>query len=269
MYFSPTTHGEDVRRLEAGRFVVFESTYTPATSLPRHYHDVAALMFATRGSFVETTSTRRFDCAAFDVVVRPPGEAHTDRYGAQQTSCVIANVPAAVFPSLGRAAELFERPALLPRSDASLPVRRLAAELAMRDDVSGLVVEGLLLELIGRAGRPSAVAPRWLERARDFLHAHWSRRVSLSEVAAAAGVHPATLARGFRPHVGCSPGEYLRRLRIEHAKEALLGSQRSIADIALEAGFYDQSHFTMVFRRHVGMTPAAFRADRPKPRAIS
>jgi AraC family transcriptional regulator len=272
VYLSPTTHGENIRRFDAGRFILFESTYTPSTSLPRHYHDVAALMFATRGSFVETIGNRRFECKTFDVIVRPAGEAHTDHYGAQATSCVIVNVATGLLPALGRAGQLFDRPTLLPRSDVALPLRRLPAELKIRDDVSALVVEGLLLELIGRAGRPSRSAPQWLARARDYLHAHWSERVALADVAAAAGVHPATIARGFRPHVGCSPGEYLRRLRIEHAKEALLASARPIADIALEAGFYDQSHFTTVFRRHVGMTPAEFRslrAERPRTRGLS
>jgi AraC-like DNA-binding protein len=54
----------------------------------------------------------------------------------------------------------------------------------------------------------------------------------------------------------------MRRLRLEHAKNALATSERAIADIALEAGFYDQSHFTAAFRRQFGMTPAEYRTRR-------
>lgn len=260
MYFSPTTHGEHVRRFEAGRFILFESTYTPATMLPPHYHDVAALMFATAGSFAETAGRRTFQCDTYDVMIRPAGEAHTDRYGEKQTSCVIVNVRPDVFPTLGTAAHLFDDAAVLPRPRVGGTVQRLATELHVHDDVAPLVIEGLLLELIGMAARPArGTAPQWLTQARDYIHAHSGERPSLNDVAAAAGVHPSTLVRVFRAHYGCSPGEYLRNARLEAAKSALLSSDRTIADIALEAGFYDQSHFTTAFRRYTGMTPARFR----------
>jgi AraC family transcriptional regulator len=261
MYFSPTTHGEHVRRFDAGRFILFESTYTPATKLPPHYHDVAAMMFATSGSFTETTGRRTFHCNTYDVMVRPAGEAHTDRYGEQQTSCVIVNVRTNVFPSLGSAARLFEDAMVLPRPRVASVVQRIASELHLHDDLAPLVVEGLLLELIGTVARPARRdAPQWLDVARDYIHAHGDERPSLNSIAAAAGVHPSTLVRVFRARYGCSPGEYLRRTRLETAKSALLSTDRTIADIAVEAGFYDQSHFTNAFRRYTGMTPARFRS---------
>lgn len=264
MYLSPTTHGDRVRRFDAGRFFLYESSYTPATRLPPHFHDFAALMFATSGSFAETAGRRTFDCRTFDVMVRPAGEAHTDRYGEEQTSCVIINVRPDVFPSLGPAASLFESAAVLPRSRVSPVVQRVATELHVGDDVAPLVVEGLLLELIGLAARPPrGTPPRWLSTARDAIHAQTSARPSLTAIAAAAGVHPSTLVRGFRAHLGCTPGEYLRHVRLERAKDALLATSRPIAEIALEAGFYDQSHFTAAFRRCTGMTPARFRSQSP------
>lgn len=258
MYFSPTTHGENIRRFDAGRFVLYESTYTPETKLPPHYHDVAAMMFATAGSFDEIAGRRTFHCDTFDVMVRPAGEAHVNRYGEKQTSCVIVHVAAEVFPTLGSAAQLFENMLMLPRPRVASVAQRIASELHVHDDVARLVVEGLLLEMIGMAARPArGAAPKWLERAREAMHGH--ERPSLNDVAAAAGVHPSTLVRVFRAHYGCSPGEYLRNVRLEAAKSALLSSDRTIADIALDAGFYDQSHFTNAFRRYTGMTPARFR----------
>jgi AraC family transcriptional regulator len=72
-------------------------------------------------------------------------------------------------------------------------------------------------------------------------------------------VHPVTLARAFRRSFGCTVGEYLRRLRIERATEQLAGGDTPLAEIALAAGFADQSHFSNVFRRRTGMSPSAFR----------
>ena len=261
MYRSPTTHGDSVQRFEAGRFFLYESTYRPGTTLPQHYHDFAALMFATRGSFAETVGRRTFECGPFEAIARPGGEAHSNRYDGD-THCVVVNVVPEVFPALGGASRLFDAPSVLPPSRAVPIVHRVARELASRDEVSPLVVEGLLLELIGESARPRrGGAPRWLRDAREYIHAHWPDRPSLADIADAGGVHPASLVRGFRAHLRCSPGEYMRRLRLDHARAALLETARPIAEIAIDAGFYDQSHFTNAFRKRFGMTPAQVRAS--------
>jgi AraC family transcriptional regulator len=84
--------------------------------------------------------------------------------------------------------------------------------------------------------------------------------ITLSSLAREAGVHPSHLARAFRAHYRQSIGAYLRALRIEWASRELASRAVSISEVGLRAGFYDHSHFTRVFRRHTGMTPAQFRA---------
>jgi AraC family transcriptional regulator len=91
------------------------------------------------------------------------------------------------------------------------------------------------------------------------LRARFRENLSLDEVARTAGVHPAHLARSFRCHFRCSAGEYVRRLRVEHACRELCRRDTPLAAVALEAGFGDQSHLTVVFKRHTGLTPAAYR----------
>ncbi|HKR63019.1 MAG TPA: AraC family transcriptional regulator [Thermoanaerobaculia bacterium] len=265
MYLSPTTHGDRVRTREAGRFVLYQSTYAPATALPRHYHDIAALMFSSRGAFAETVGGRTFEAAPYDVIVRPAGEVHTNRYNAGGASCVIVNVPHELCGWI-------RTPSLLPRRAVAPLAHRVTNELATDDEAAPLVLEGLLLELIGAGLRtPSALrAPSWLVRARDFIHEHATERVTLREIANAADVHPASLVRAFRAHLRCTPGDYVRTIRIEEAKRALMTTSRTAAEIALDAGFYDQSHFTNAFRRATGMTPREYRnAFRPSSRRSS
>ncbi len=127
------------------------------------------------------------------------------------------------------------------------------------DPAAALSVEGLVLELIGESSRRErSKAPRWLGDAREYIHAHWTERPTLADIARAGGVHASNLVRAFRAHFRCSPAEYMRGLRLEHAKHALATSDRTIADVALESGFYDQAHFTNAFRRRFGITPAQF-----------
>jgi AraC family transcriptional regulator len=91
------------------------------------------------------------------------------------------------------------------------------------------------------------------------LHARAPESAGLTELAAIAQVHPAHLARTFRVSFDCTIGEYTRRLRVAQARELLASSALSIAAIAAECGFADQSHMTRVFRREVGVPPAVYR----------
>jgi len=248
---APSSFGQPMRTMAAGAFVVTEVNYRGGEVLPRHFHDHAFLSFASRGSFEETLRSRALRCETFDVIARPAGEVHSNRYDAGGTSCVLVDLPDrfAAMP-IGAA---------LPRAVGLPLAMRVTRELGDADDVSPLIVEGLILELLGCTLRPAKRGARWLTVARDFIHANASQPMTTRDVASAAGVHPVTLTRAFRATFSCTPGEYLRRVRIENAIDALTNSDASIAEIAAANGFYDQSHLTNALRRATRMTPAGYR----------
>jgi AraC family transcriptional regulator len=142
---------------------------------------------------------------------------------------------------------------------------RLAGELHASDVAAPLAAEGLALELLAATNRERAVdrrstrPPRWLANAEEILRARLGEPVRLRDLAAATGVHPAHLARVFRAHYGVSVGEYSRQLRLSWAAAQLASGDTPVATVAADAGFADQSHFTRLFKRHVGMTPARYR----------
>jgi AraC family transcriptional regulator len=140
---------------------------------------------------------------------------------------------------------------------------QIAKELECRDACSTLALEGLALELLACAGRAGAESGRrdtaWLNAIREHLHDSTPRAVSLHELGAAVGRHPAHVARAFRRAHGMSVAAYARTLRLEWATVAVATTEDPIARIALEAGFADQSHFTRSFRRHQGVTPGRYR----------
>ncbi|MBS7458116.1 helix-turn-helix transcriptional regulator [Coralloluteibacterium stylophorae] len=98
---------------------------------------------------------------------------------------------------------------------------------------------------------------------------HLGGPVTLAELAAAACMSRFHFARRFRQSTGESPMQYVMRRRIECAMPMLADSARSVAAIALELGFFDQSHFTRSFRRLVGMAPRDYRRRYPAPGARS
>ena len=81
----------------------------------------------------------------------------------------------------------------------------------------------------------------WLKRAEAIIRDRFSESVSLNEVAKTVAIHPVHLARTFRQHYHCSIGEYVRKLRVEFAREAIVTTDCALTDIGMAAGFYDQS----------------------------
>jgi AraC family transcriptional regulator len=142
---------------------------------------------------------------------------------------------------------------------------RLYNEFQNRDDLSLLAIEGLALELVvetcrrHRACQHGRTRPRWLAQVEELLRNRFTQSLTLEDVAKAAGVHRAHLARVFRKHYRCTVGDYVRGLRIESACSELSASDTLLSQIALATGYSDQSHFSTAFKRHTGMTPAEYR----------
>lgn len=81
---------------------------------------------------------------------------------------------------------------------------------------------------------------------------------SLAEIAEEVHVNPIYLQRIFKKTTGVSPRQYLLNKKITQAKNLLLISKKTYAEIALVSGFSSQSYFNYIFKREVGMTPSEY-----------
>lgn len=93
----------------------------------------------------------------------------------------------------------------------------------------------------------------------NYIDSHFTREVSMKEMAAKANLSTTQFNHRFRTILRMSPTEYLLSLRVQHAQRLLTGTSKSIVEIGAAVGFYDQSHFTKRFRRVTGLTPLAYR----------
>src|SRR5258708_7850065 len=101
-----------------------------------------------------------------------------------------------------------------------------------------------------------------VKRVTDFMRAHLSQDLSLDVLAQQIGFSPYHFARLFRQTMGESPHQFVLRQRIERAQHLLKEADVPLAHIALACGFANQSHLSLVFKRHLGLTPRAYRQDR-------
>jgi AraC-like DNA-binding protein len=102
--------------------------------------------------------------------------------------------------------------------------------------------------------------PKWrLRRVEEYVEAHFDRCITLPDLAKVAGLSRMHFAAQFRAATGYRPREYLLHQRIEHAKSLLSNTETPLAEVALTVGFCTQAHFSTVFKRITGETPARWR----------
>lgn len=103
------------------------------------------------------------------------------------------------------------------------------------------------------------LAPGALKRIREYVKKGLAEKIGVYELAQLVGLSESHFARAFKQSVGQSPHRYLLLQRIAAAAELIEKTDRQLTDIALDAGFSDQCHFTRMFVRETGETPLAFR----------
>jgi AraC family transcriptional regulator len=229
---------------------VTEHVYRPSQRIAAHEHDQAYVCVVVRGAYRERSDLGERDCRTGAVLVHPAGATHSDSFGPVESRLLM----------LGTEREMFPRPAVFDIGPACEIGARIHDEVAAPDEVTGLAIEGLLLELSALAHRANhrGSPPGWLRRTRERIDDTLPDRCSIRALAGDAGVHPAHLARVFRSHVGCTVAEYIRRRRVMLAKDAIARGE-TLPNVAYSAGFADQSELTRAFRRVTGTTPAQFR----------
>ena len=253
---------EEIICHKVGRFVITECFHRRGSALQRHCHAQTNLTFVVSGRYQESFAGKSEMCTPGAVRLLPAGENHENKFHRDSRYLTVQISPQS-FPRIPPNAALYAQAGQIQSPLVEHIGQQLCKELRMRDDLSPLVIEGILYQLLGAIERHLRVdkyEPRWLKPIYQLLQDRFTDDLRLAEIAATAGVHPVHLCREFKKRQRVSIGAYLRQLRIQRACQLLRNSQMPLAEIALECGFSDQSHFSATFKRTMGTTPSAERA---------
>jgi AraC family transcriptional regulator len=226
-----------------------------------HTHDDAHFVLISGGDYVSIAEGRPAE--NFPVLIyNPPGTTHRDHFEYGRGSYFAISLDPVKAEAAACDIALPDGPFYLKATAQFALAMRIARCCAVQPDP--LTLDALCHELLGSmdsvahgAGRK---APSWLNKALEILHDRYLEELTIASVARAVGVHPVHLARSFRRHFRCSPGEFTRFCRLEHATRMLTMSDRSLAEVALESGFGDQSQFCKTFARDLGIRPGEYRS---------
>jgi AraC family transcriptional regulator len=147
--------------------------------------------------------------------------------------------------------------AIMEISEEDCPANRLVFE-----SVSLAIASRCVSLNLRRPVKKARVAPlaNWrLQRVTEYIHAHLFDPIYLADLSNIAGLTRMHFLTQFRLATGFTPNAYVMRMKIEHGRRLLAETDLSIVDISQMLGFKSQSHFTLVFRKIVGNTPARWR----------
>jgi AraC-like DNA-binding protein len=271
---APLARGEQTRFFTAARFDGLECMKASFRThrYARHAHDTYVIGGTHVGSGVLTIRGTQHYAAAGHLTLFNPHEVHDGvpslegySYCATYPSVMLLTAIAAEVSGRADSGTLyFPEPVV---HDPHGLVLVTAAHRALEAGSDALAADELLLRAYGYClARHAHIVPAALgcemqsvARVKEFLGLHYAENLTLTELAAEAGLSRYHLIRTFQHTTGLTPHAYLVNCRIEAAKGRLRRGDIP-AEIAATTGFSDQAHLTRVFKAHVGITPGAYRA---------
>jgi AraC-like DNA-binding protein len=112
-----------------------------------------------------------------------------------------------------------------------------------------------------RIDNSGGIDPIGLVRVLQFMNDRLADDLTLTELAAEAGLSVSAFSRAFAKGLGLSPYRYFTALRMQRAKQLLVNSRQPLAEIAGDVGYSDQAHFTAAFTRQTGFSPGKWRSE--------
>jgi AraC family transcriptional regulator len=255
--------GSIAERWAGDSVIVNRLVHNHARALTSHAHQAAFVSLMLKGEYRETAGFMHFGYQPFSCIYHPPDMEHRDQIGERGVTLLTLEFKPELFDAVDFGS--FNLRPIIDLSgrrsawDLMDLYRRASAHHSNQLDLESRAVT-LAFSIVGCIARVPRDL-RSLRRACEYIHEHFGENLTLAGVAGAAAVHPVYLGQIFRKEFGETLGEYLNRIRVRAAAERLANSDLPISAIALDCGFYDQSHFTRVFRQLTGATPAVFRAD--------
>jgi AraC-like DNA-binding protein len=232
--------------------------------IPEHAHDWPLLSLFVIGSYRNRSAFGELEVTAPSAVYYAAGAAHANRAGATGFEQIeIEFDPAwlasdAILPKQPLMHGLSGRAAAASRRLARLWSARGFDEIELRSAMRALLA---MIAFDTPASRPP-----WLDRVHAMMIASPGRPAAA--LAAEVDLHPAWLGQAYHAYTGEPLAQAAARRRVEQAAWLLRETATPAAEIALIAGFYDQSHMTRAFRRLLGRTPGEVRRDRHALRTL-
>ena len=227
-----------------------------------HYHENAYFAFIQRGGSLERRKKENIQCRPGHLLFYNDQEGHKNEGYLRGSRNICLELQNDWFINNQIERKWMEGVFLIKEKSIQGLFLKILKEAVVNDTSSRLAIEGLLLqvyaEMIREKNDPKKF-PAWIKVVHDYLHDNWNKKITVTEIAQLADVHPITLSKEFPKYFHCTFGEYLRKLRLAKSLDLLKKPSIPLDEIALDCAFYDSSHYINAFKNLYGMTPSSYR----------
>ncbi len=229
--------------------------YAAGTLMPAHADQRSRISIVIAGQLLERVNQNEQFAAAGSLVIKPGHVVHQNKVGPNGARTLSIELPEWLMAE--RSAAIVGQWRWFHGGPLSQHAIRLW--LAAKKPVDQAELAARLIDVVAAAselGQPNRSSPpAWLNQVRMQLQGSAIQPTCLRQLAGGAGVHPVYLARMFRRFFRCSVIDYANALRLSAATQLLSQNKRTLAEIAAECGYADQSHLSRACRRSFGQTP--------------
>lgn len=252
--------------IETGKSTIFFGD-----AAPFHFHEWYELFFVLDGNLSFTINNIRYDIAQGGLVLVPPKSAHNVIYNSENIKRTLMYFTKDYISSLlvEKMKLIYANPVYISKPeeyDHILSIiNKLTSEHAEPDEFSFKLCKNLICEILLCFIRGDQVTIKketndlMIDAAKRYIKAHYTSHIALQDISEHIDVSPAHLSRKFKQIMNMTVSDYIRMIRIEHAKVLLIETNYTMTQIAEQCGFNECTYFSYVFNKIVKTSPLKFR----------
>lgn len=257
-----TFFGETNTTIKFAGLTLTDTEYTHP-KVDWHYHENAYFTFILQGKLIEGNKKESYNCSAGSLLFHSWQEPHYNIKPEGYTRGFHLEFDENYFENLDFDTSHFQGSFKIENPDIKILLYKILRETKIYDRLTLISIQTILFDIFGKmilvAQSSSDKKPQWVKKIKEILHENYVETLSLEFLAKEANIHPIHLSRAFSKHFHCTLGEYVRKIRIEKSLSLLSDKRLSLAEIAFNCGFADQSHFGRSFKGINGVSPSEYR----------
>jgi len=247
------------RKKTFSKTTILDITYEANLSTPKHEDGYHRISMVLRGKLKEKACGKEVFAQCGSIVIKPGDLAHQNVFGTKESRIISVSFKDGSFKEIaGEQSIDWSWHQGLPTANIAFQAARELTKVTKEEDLYDCIVD-LLAQLQEASKHSKKEAPYWLNLIEERMKDEFSTPLKTKDLATWLDIHPVYLARIFRRHHGCSVKCYLQNLRVSQAVQDLSDGKKALVQIALDAGFSDQSHMTRLFQKGMNTSPGVFR----------
>lgn len=256
--------GAAKKTLNVNGLIISDTEYRNKTCFPEHCHENPYFAFVLKGGYDEINKQNRSRHTTGNVIFHNRHEKHSNEKFTPYSRILNLELTDLWLKHHNIAPQEVEKIGKINERSIEPYAADLLFESVYSDRFSDVALDSFALEIISELLREESDsfenAPGWVKKAKEYLNDSFDGEISLAHLAEFTDMHPVHLSRAFRKYFRVSFGDYVRKQKVQRSLALLRRKDCSITQIAHDSGFADQSHYTRIFRRIKGTTPARYRA---------